>query len=202
MRYLIDGYNLLFKTAWMHQHNSLEAARNRLMLELDSDARLLNISISIVFDAPFQSDALSRGHFNSLEIIFTARGETADQFLIQWVQELLPSKNITVVTSDKPLTRHVRSLGVNVESVADFLARLHKRKLNKEKRKDNLPAKKREVKKEQPKVVSPPIAIPELEPEPIIQKKGSKKNELPPLSDLAAWEILFTTKDRKKHTKW
>lgn len=190
MHYLIDGYNLLFKTAWSYLHGDLEDARRRLMLELDSDARLLNLSITIVFDAPFQSDALSRGHFNSLEVIFTSKGQTADQYLVEWVQDFLPSKETCVITSDKTLTRHIRSLDVKVEPVPEFLAKLHKRKLNKERRKNSspIPIQKLEMKKAPVQMVTVPMS------DPVIKKKGNTKEELPPLSDLDAWEALFTAR--------
>jgi uncharacterized protein len=197
VHYLIDGYNLLFKTAWSYLHGDLEAARRRLMLELDSDARLLNLSITIVFDAPFQSDALSRGHFNSLEIIFTAKGQTADQYLVEWVQDFLPSKEVCVITSDKTLKRHIRSLDVKVEPVHEFLAKLHKRKLNKERRKNSssIPIQKLEVKKAPVLMVTVPMS------DPVVRKKGNTKEVLPPLSDLDAWEALFiqsaSTPDQK-----
>lgn len=176
MHYLIDGYNLLFQTAWMHYHDSLEEARKRLIIELDSLASQLNLSISVVFDAPLQNEALSRGHFNALQVIFTARGQTADQFLIDWVEELLPAKNVTVVTSDKTLARHIRSFGVKVEPVTDFLVRLRKKKQHRAK-----PKSQRLVKK--PEIKQTPV-------EKQVQKIDRKN--LPPLSDLSAWEILFT----------
>jgi predicted RNA-binding protein with PIN domain len=186
MHYLVDGYNLLFQTAWMRHEDNLEAARRRLIVELDSYAELLSLSISVVFDAPFRTEALAFGHFNKLKIIFTSRGQTADQFLIEWVQDLLPAKNVTVVTSDKPLTRHIRAFGVKVESVTDFLSKLKKRKQNKQRQKQEKINKKSEQKQQ-------PLAS-EKEAEAIVEK--AKKKILPPLSDLAAWEILFTTKQK------
>lgn len=182
MRYLIDGYNLLFQTAWIHHHDSLEAARKRLIVELDDYATLFNVSISIVFDAPLQNEPFSHGHFNQLKIIFTSRGQTADEFLIEWVEALQPAKNVTVVTSDKPLTRHIRAFGVKVEPVVDFLLKMKKRKQNKERKK---PEKRVLQHQEKPK-------------EPVAQERiqrvlnNAKNKILPPLSDLEAWEILFT----------
>jgi len=125
MHYLVDGYNLLFKCSWNHLSTNLEQARSTLIQELDKHASVLNLHLTLVFDAPMQSDELKRGHFNSLEIIFTAKGQTADDYLHDFVAH--SQKKVVVVTSDKTLARKVKALGAFVESVPDFLIHLRKK---------------------------------------------------------------------------
>jgi len=131
MHYYVDGYNLLFKNAWEHTATNLQEARSRLIQELDRHASTLHITLTIVFDAPFQSDELKRGHFRSIEIIFTSKGQSADHYLIEHLQHRRSKTKVIVVTSDKPLARSVKSLGAAVVSVHDFLKSLRKRSQNK-----------------------------------------------------------------------
>jgi Predicted RNA-binding protein containing a PIN domain len=176
MHYYVDGYNLLFKEAWARSCSSLEEARSRLIQELDSLAHKLNLLVTVVFDAPFQSDDLRRGHFRSLEIIFTAKGQIADDFL----KDVAASKGnkIVIVTSDRPLARIVKASGSQVEGVHDFIIRLRKKSCKKQ---QELPQK--SPQKQVIKVVE--------------AEKPIDMNNLPPLSDLPAWERIFSRKDLK-----
>ncbi len=179
MHYLIDGYNLLFQMSWLRE-SALQTARQKLLLELEGYASKLSIHISIVFDAPFQSDSLSRSHFKSLEIIFTSQGQTADQFLIDWLSHL-QAKNYTVITSDRSLAKNARMSGAKVENVATFLAMLKKRLLKKQKRLlEKVESTKAPI---QQRFVPPPLK----------KKPSHGKEELPPLTDLDAWERLFSS---------
>ena len=173
MHYLIDGYNLLFKENWAL---SLQNAREKLISELDRIATILTLDCTIVFDAHFQTDDLHRGHYNSLEIVFTAHGQTADEYIASYVEH--QKKKIVIITSDRGLQAKVKAFGKDIETVKHFLTRLRKRCYNKlaktsppKKKEKPLPAKK------------PPGKI-----------KVDMKN-LPPLSDLDTWEKIFTQDD-------
>jgi len=169
MKYYIDGYNLLFKEAWARSCSSLEEARARLIHELDTLANSLHKQITVVFDAPFQSGCLRRGHFRSLEIIFTAKGQTADEFL----EELAEARGnkIVIVTSDRVLARKVKYYHTKVEEVHEFIVRLRKKSFKK--------APEKPVKVEAKKVK-------------VVEEKPLDMNNLPPLSDLEAWERIFS----------
>lgn len=184
MHYLVDGYNLLFKTAWA---GKLEEARRKLIEELDDHASRLHLHITLVFDAPLQSETLQRGHFRSLEIIFTARGETADDFIANSLSR--HHHRTTVVTSDKNLARRVKGEGIFVESAHDFLQRLRKKSLKK--------SLKTNVKQ------SPPIQKKEPPPtKKVVTPKG--QTGLPDLGDIDAWTAIFEQKyssDYKKNDR-
>jgi predicted RNA-binding protein with PIN domain len=168
MHYLVDGYNLLFKTAWA---GKLEEARRKLIEELDTYAEMFHLHITIVFDAPLQSEELKRGHYRSLEIIFTAKGETADDYIAEYVTRV--QHKIAIVTSDKKLAHRVKREGVFVESAHDFLLRLRKKSR----------------KKKPPQVLK-------KQPTPSPKKEVVQKPEtgLPALSDIDAWNLIFEEK--------
>lgn len=170
MKYFVDGYNLLFKEAWARSCNSLEEARTQLIQELDSLASSLNIDIIVVFDAPFQDDDAKRGHYRSLEIVFTAKGQTADDYLASAVEGL--GTQAVVVTSDRGLKRRIK--GSRVENVHEFIVELRKKSRN------------RAFKT---KKVQPPTKPAPTKPQ---APQQTTLHELPPLGDLTTWEALFT----------
>ncbi len=177
MHYYVDGYNLLFKEAWARSSSSLEEARKTLIKELDSLATQLNLSITVVFDAPFQTEDLKRGHYRSLEIIFTAYGQTADDYLVETLRHL--GKKVLVVTSDRGLRSRVKTMGAEVEGVHDFLVHLRKKSRNKLAKSGQKPLiAKREV--------PTPAKLEVASNEPVDMKN------LPALSNVEAWLKIFT----------
>jgi uncharacterized protein len=129
MHYYIDGYNLLFRI--LKAGDDLRKQREEITLDLDKKASFLELDLTLVFDSHYQEDANTRSHFNSIEIIFTARGETADEFILQELKEShAPSQHI-VVTSDKKLARLCQLRLGKTESIDEFLAWTTKRYKNK-----------------------------------------------------------------------
>lgn len=196
MHYFIDGYNLLFQSAFLDQKRSLEEARTALIHELDRHAEFLHLHITLVFDAAFQDDECKRGHFKMLELIYTARGHTADDYLVTYADNLHAKERITVVTSDKRLARRLKKPNVDVEGVLDFLHRIRKKSSKKNTSKTVLRASPtKTVKGERP--------LPkQIDLESIFQQELSKKQppslkELPPLTDIDAWEAIFLSKFKK-----
>jgi predicted RNA-binding protein with PIN domain len=173
MHYYVDGYNLLFRLGGLFEKKSLEISRACLISHLDNLAKLLNLECTIVFDAAFQSNELSRGHFGSLEIIFTAKDETADSHLIEIFDAIEKPGLAVCVTSDRELKSRAKMRHIRTLSCEEFLSSLHK-KAAKKKKKEKIPTPQIEEK-------IPPRRI---------QRKWGEK-ELPPLDDLAAWEALF-----------
>ncbi len=188
MHYYIDGYNLLFKEAWARTASSLEEARKQLIMELDQLAAMLHIDVTVVFDAPFQSDDLKRGHYRSLEIIFTAKGQSADDYLVACVDAV--GKKAVVVTSDRGLRARIKGTGASVEGVHDFLVHLRKKSRNKLAKSKSKPLviKKQEVAQPLKEELSPqkPLDI-------------DMKN-LPSFADIPAWEKIFTSRLKNKGT--
>lgn len=129
MHYFIDGYNLLFRL--MHAHDNLQSQRESIIYDLNKKISLVKLEVSIVFDSAFQMGDRTRTHFNELEILFTAQGETADEYILDEIKNLEHPQQETVVTSDKQLAWKVRHHSAHTESVEEFMQWLNKAYKNK-----------------------------------------------------------------------
>ena len=129
MHYFIDGYNLLFRV--LKSGDNLKSKREEITKNLETKIDILKLDCTLVFDSHYQEDDSTRSHYKSLEIVFTATGQTADEYILT---ELKQSKNPTqhtVITSDKILARLCRMRLSKTESVEEFLCWLNKRYKNK-----------------------------------------------------------------------
>jgi predicted RNA-binding protein with PIN domain len=132
MHYYIDGYNMLFRLMYARP-DDLQMRREKIIQELNKKVALIKIDVSIVFDATFQEGDRSRSHFQSLEILFTAQGETADEFILDELKNSRHPQQEIIVTSDKKLAWHARHSLAQTKSVESFYAWLnaaYKNKLN------------------------------------------------------------------------
>ena len=141
MHYFIDGYNLLFRL--LHDKEDLQSQREAIIRDLNQKIALVKIDVSIVFDAAFQMGERTRTHYNELEILFTAEGESADEYIVDEIKNSPHPQQETVVTSDKKLAWRVRNRSAHTESVEDFvlwLNRAYKNKLRQSKKEKQQPA--------------------------------------------------------------
>lgn len=138
MHYYVDAYNLLFRNT--HSEESLQKQRERLIQSLNRQALALNLAMTLVFDAMYQEGPLSRGHYHSLEIIYTSQNQTADDYLISLVEQSSQPQTLSIVTSDRRLAFRIRSLGARTVSIEEFLHWISSR-YKKLKNKNLLPSK-------------------------------------------------------------
>jgi uncharacterized protein len=129
MHYYIDGYNLLFRI--FRAGTDIRRQRKNLTLDIEKKVNLLGLDATLVFDSHYQEDDSTKSHLNSLEIIFTAAGETADEFILQKLKESANPSQHTVITSDKKLARLCQLRLGKTEGVDDFLLWINKRYKNK-----------------------------------------------------------------------
>lgn len=129
MHYLIDGYNLLFRL--MDHRVGLKEQRSAIVSSLNDKTSLLGMNVSIIFDAVHQPNEESRSHFKNIEIYFTAYQQTADDFIVNWLETKDHLSDYTVVTSDRGLATRVKALGAKTETTTTFLDRLYKAYNNK-----------------------------------------------------------------------
>ncbi len=127
--YLIDGYNLLFKLPG--KHHSLEIKRRTLLDLLEKQIAEFGLSVTIVFDGAQRDPLMSvRGHFKTMEVVYTAANQTADDYIYESIAEH-PRRHI-VVTSDRDLATKCKALGAQTQKIQDFLSSLvtkhHKKK--------------------------------------------------------------------------
>lgn len=129
MHYIIDGYNLLFRI--LTSSFDLAPKRQEFIENLNNKVKLLGMHVTIIFDSNYRLTESPKSHYESLEIQFTCRGVTADEWIIENVPKMRNRERIIVVTSDKRLAMNVRH-AVKTESVEQFLNLLNKRIRNKQ----------------------------------------------------------------------
>ena len=125
MRYLIDGYNLLFRLS--PSFNSLSDTRSSILKDLGEKTSHLGLDVLVIFDAHYRAEMESRFFSNSIEVCFTSYGQTADEWILEAVSYNRQAKQITVVTSDKRFAVKVRDLNAKTESVESFISKISKR---------------------------------------------------------------------------
>jgi len=125
MHYYIDGYNIIFRV--LHTSEALQLQREALIYDLSYKASLFNLNLTLVFDSHYQEGESTKSHLDSLEIIYTSKGESADEYIIKAIKHGVNPKRLVVVTSDNHLAWKVRSLSGKAEPAEEFMERLQKR---------------------------------------------------------------------------
>lgn len=121
MHYFIDGYNLLFQVV----ERSKTFTENRILI-IENLSEFFNthkILGSLIFDSrvEFSSHFASKHDLGNLEIIYSPRGLTADDYLLEMLSVLSNTKAVTVVTSDGFLSHQAKSLGCQTMTIEKFL---------------------------------------------------------------------------------
>ncbi len=104
IRYLIvDGYNVIF--AWPElralAQDDLDAARSQLMHILCNYGAFTHTTVVLVLDAYRVPDTPGRRFdFHNIHVVYTAKSETADQYIEKQVAEIGKNNQVRVVTSD------------------------------------------------------------------------------------------------------
>jgi predicted RNA-binding protein with PIN domain len=128
--FYIDGYNLLFKV--QKNHNTLQEAREEVIKSLNKRLSKLKLEVCIIFDSLHQEGLGSHSSFEFLHVIFTAKNETADEWIYQAIKRAKMPQICTVVSSDKKLCENVKKLKAKVLNIDTFLIWLNKRQKIKE----------------------------------------------------------------------
>ncbi len=127
MHYLIDGYNFFFRA--QTDILPLQQKRGDFIAALDHLFATLNLSCTIVFDSnqdlttPFPS----KKQLSHIDVVFSPNNLSADDYIIEWLTAQSHLKQITVVTSDKPLAKQARHLGAPTLSLTHFFALIAKK---------------------------------------------------------------------------
>lgn len=117
MLYLVDAYNWLLRTSVREIISSRD-----LENWIESTAELLracNKRCSLIFDGTKSPDALRRYSLQGIEVVFTAQGQTADEYILE-VLRAARRNSCKVVTSDRRLARLAEELGADNLSIAAF----------------------------------------------------------------------------------
>ena len=129
MHYIVDGYNLLFRI--LTSSVDLATRRQTIIENLNKKIQVVGIDVTIVFDSHYRLEEGHKSHYNHLEIQFTSRGVTADDWIIEKVKRLPHPEREIVVTSDKKLAWSVRHSLAKTETIEEFVSSLNRRYKNK-----------------------------------------------------------------------
>lgn len=134
MHYLVDAYNLLFRT--LKKRRSLEKNRQSLIEELNAVAAELNLHVTLVFDgAEEHLPWPTRGHYDALEIVYTSKSQTADEYIYEEVALSRSPAQLTVVTNDRELSGRCHQHRAKTMAIDEFLHFLSKKKIKKKRSK-------------------------------------------------------------------
>jgi len=127
MHYFIDGYNLLFRL--LGDPRPLQKNRQQIIASINERIAELKLNVTLVFDGSRQGESEgTRGHYDALEIIYTSKTTSADDYILDEIQSSARASQETVVTSDMDLARRCKSLGAKTQTIEGFLAWIAKKK--------------------------------------------------------------------------
>ncbi len=122
---IIDGYNLLHADRILPQLSPIELQRERdhLVAQLSAYRCIKSIDITVVFDGwqggwPTEKRERKKG----IELVFSKLGERADDVIKRLVRE--KGTGVTVISSDRELSRFAEKLAVAAVSSAQFKERM------------------------------------------------------------------------------
>ena len=103
--YLIDGYNVLHEYLGHVEVTHLEDERNRLIDHIASYMGGSSDRAIVVFDSHVQLLQKSESATPNVEVYFGSFLRSADSIIEREVYQLVPGKNVTVVSSDYQLQK-------------------------------------------------------------------------------------------------
>lgn len=119
MHYYIDGYNWLFRIP--KSRKSFEEKRREFIKSIHKLVEGRTCLVTIVFDSSDPSrDISSKGNYDFLEIVFTPKKQTADEYIESAVENAFRPRQITVVTLDRELQQKCLLRGANVATMEEF----------------------------------------------------------------------------------
>ncbi|HLB52281.1 MAG TPA: NYN domain-containing protein [Chlamydiales bacterium] len=132
MRYYLDGYNLLFSLS--NSRLPLLKQRKEMIQFLQLAFEKKKLTGTIVFDGKVHlNEESGRSYPSPLEIVYTTKGQTADAYILEQMEFCKYRSEITVVTADLGLRRHLQSMRVKVMDNQKFMHFLCKGKKEEEK---------------------------------------------------------------------
>ena len=126
MIYYLDGYNLLFQL--FEERDDFKSHRDELISFLETHLQYVKFKVKLIFDAHHSQERLPQYEYSRhLEIIFTPRNMTADEFILEQLSVSRHPGQITVVTNDKSLRLNCHNLKAMTMSPKSFIRFLKKK---------------------------------------------------------------------------
>ncbi len=130
MHYLIDGYNLLFRIA--KSRRSLEKKRLELISDLNDAIAPLRIGATLVFDGADEHIAYAtRARFDALDIVYTTKALSADEWILDYLEQTAHPSQYTVVSNDRELLGRSKLLQAETLNLNQFMDLLQKKQARK-----------------------------------------------------------------------
>jgi hypothetical protein len=123
---IIDGYNLIRQSPELlaQEAQDLRRGREALLEKLAAYRRLKKHAITVVFDGWESGEFMgNRDHFQGMLIIYSRRGEKADE-VIKRLAERERERGL-IISSDRDIRDHAARAGAAVLSAEEFYFRLH-----------------------------------------------------------------------------
>ncbi len=124
MEYIIDGYNVI-KYSEMFSCRRLEFSRNKLIDFILKYKPHGNNLITVVFDCksdnPYEFDGYTATSVKGIKTIFSEGRKSADDVIVEYVENSKKPYNIVVVSNDKGIHRRIGGTGAKKMEVADFI---------------------------------------------------------------------------------
>lgn len=135
---VIDGYNLIFahpKAPDVSRPGALEKARGRLLQLLAEHHAWKSIQITVVFDGRLEPppDLPRFGRQYGIDIVFSAKGVTADTVIVDTVEKAEHPRSFRVVSSDRAIVAAVRKLGAATTPSTEFWGEIEARRAKRQK---------------------------------------------------------------------
>jgi len=90
---------------------------------LDEELFLTNLQASLIFDSSEQiNDYAQSAKQKKIEVVYAPKGKTADEYIIELVEQNKSPKTLVVVTSDIDLQRQCQYLGAHHLSIEEFIS--------------------------------------------------------------------------------
>lgn len=128
MQYLVDGYNLLFFLSGPIK--DIRKKREALLSALEDLLSNITVPTTVIFEGKHQADEESgRVQFPHFLVIFTPKGKSADDYILDYLSHTFYPGEYTVVSSDKRLCAQARALGAQTKDLSEFLTFLERKEL-------------------------------------------------------------------------
>lgn len=118
--YLIDGYNWLFRILHSKQEETLQIEREKIIRELSLKLSTAQMNATLVFDSHYNPGPAERLMARGIPIYFTDAGQTADEYIIEFMKYAARPQDYTIVTSDNRLAWAVRQKQGHSLSIHEF----------------------------------------------------------------------------------
>jgi len=123
---IIDGYNLIRQSPDLlaQESEDLRWGREALLEKLAAYRRLKKYAITVVFDGWEAGEVLgNRDHFQGMLIIYSRRGEKADEVIRRMAAQ--EREGSLIISSDQEIRHYAERAGAAVMSAEEFSFRLY-----------------------------------------------------------------------------